>query len=88
MLTLRKEPPPSCIHGLEGGVKWTVRDRPRRHQPPRGDDRHFKSPRPVWVNLARLYPRPAEVRPFPEGWDLQAEVPGEQIALLKTPTGA
>lgn len=54
----------------------------------RGGDRRFKPPRPVWVDLARLYPRPTEVRPFPEGWDLQAEVPGEQTAWLKTTTGA
>ncbi|WP_461155595.1 hypothetical protein [Saccharopolyspora tripterygii] len=53
----------------------------------RGDDRRFTPARPVWVNLARLYPRPTEVRPFPEGWDLQAVVPGEQTAWLKTTTG-
>lgn len=53
----------------------------------RGDDRHFKRPRPVWVNLAVVYPRPAEVRPFPDGWDLQAEVPGELTAWLRTTTG-
>ncbi|WP_263251646.1 hypothetical protein [Saccharopolyspora rosea] len=53
----------------------------------RGDDRRFQPPRPVWVDLARLYPRPDEVRPFPEGWDVQAIVPGEQTAWLRTTTG-
>lgn len=53
----------------------------------RGDDRRFKPPRPVWVDLARLYPRPAEVRPFAEGWDVQAVMPGEQTAWLRTTTG-
>lgn len=52
----------------------------------RGDDRHFKRRRPVWVNLAAVYPRPAEVRPFSDGWDLHAEVPGEQTAWLRTTT--
>ena len=42
----------------------------------------------MWVDLARLYPRSADIRPLPEGWDVQAVVPGEQTAWLKTTTGA
>lgn len=54
----------------------------------RGDDRRLKKPVPVWVDLAKLYPRPAEVRPYPAGWDVQAERPGELTAWLRTTTGA
>jgi hypothetical protein len=57
--------------------------------PPRrpGDDRRVRPPRPVWVDLSRLYPVAGPIRPFPEGWDLQARVPGELTAWLRTTTG-
>ncbi|MEU5848925.1 hypothetical protein [Saccharopolyspora shandongensis] len=53
----------------------------------RGDDRQFRPPRPVWVNLARVYPRPEHIRPYPSGWDVQAEVPGTQSAWIRTAAG-
>ncbi|CAM01439.1 hypothetical protein [Saccharopolyspora erythraea] len=52
-----------------------------------GDDRRLRPPRPVWVDLARLYPRPERARPFPEGWDVQAVVPGDLLAWRRTTTG-
>lgn len=52
------------------------------------DDRIVRPPRPVWVDLARLYPladRP--VRPNPAGWDLQQEVVGELSAWRRDTAG-
>ncbi|MCI2421521.1 hypothetical protein MOQ72_29210 [Saccharopolyspora sp. K220] len=54
----------------------------------RGDDRKVHPPRPVWVDLARLYPAPEEIRPNRQGWDVQDVVPGELTAWLRTTTGA
>lgn len=56
--------------------------------PQRGDDRYLRTPRPVWVDLATLYPITGSTRPFQDGWDLQAEVPGELHAWMRTTTGA
>ncbi|MBE9375896.1 hypothetical protein IQ251_15705 [Saccharopolyspora sp. HNM0983] len=51
-------------------------------------DRTVRPPRPVWVDLARLYP--LEVWPQrsnPAGWDLQDEVAGELSAWRRDTAG-
>ena len=53
----------------------------------RGDDREVRPYRPVWVDLARVYRVTGPIEPFPEGWDLQAEVPGELSGWRRTTTG-
>ncbi|TDC92334.1 hypothetical protein E1161_13235 [Saccharopolyspora aridisoli] len=47
----------------------------------RGDDRRVRP------HLSRLYPVTAAVQPFREAWDVQAVVPGELSAWLRTTTG-
>ncbi|MER7012125.1 hypothetical protein ABT324_11935 [Saccharopolyspora sp. NPDC000359] len=61
----------------------------RHPEPPwkRGDDRLITPPRPVWVNLAALFPAPEQLNPCSTGWDLQAEVPGKQTAWRRTALG-
>ncbi|MEV5537470.1 hypothetical protein AB0L13_11470 [Saccharopolyspora shandongensis] len=52
-----------------------------------GDDEERRPPTPVWVDLAKLFPITRPVEPFPQGWDLQARVPGELLAWRRNTTG-
>lgn len=52
-----------------------------------GDDRTVRPPRPVWVDLARVYPVGGVARSIPDGWNLQARVPGELSGWMRTTTG-
>lgn len=39
------------------------------------------------MDLARVFPRSGPVRPFPRGWNLQDQVPGELFLWGRTTTG-
>lgn len=47
----------------------------------------MRPPRPVWIDLARVFPRSGPVRPFPPGWNLQERVPGDLHLWGRTTTG-
>lgn len=80
----------SCVPRRHvGAILERVFGHPPPARPPgeHGDDRPVRPPRPVWVDLARVFPRSGPVRPFPSGWNMQDQVPGELFLWGRTTVG-